>query len=68
MKITCCKVVRNGNDMFCDKDAETYYLNINSGYKFYKDVDLCCFCKDHDYKCGIEVTKEQAEQILELLK
>jgi ferredoxin len=51
----CCKnVATDGTYQSCDKEAEFFYLH--SG-------DICAYCKECHFVCGIKITKEEWERL-----
>lgn len=68
----CCKVTNSKSevvaDIFCNKDAATFYLEIHPTEDNHKDVDISPFCADHDYPwAGVKISKAQAQKIWDLI-
>lgn len=62
--MNCCKVIRSGKNLCCDKESTNYYVEFHPMGKDGYSIDLCTFCDKHDYPwAGIKITKEQAIEI-----
>ena len=55
MKLTCSKYISPDDttkpSVPCEKHAKTFYLH---------NDDICCYCAEHDYQCGEQVSEDAA--------
>lgn len=50
---TCCKVTSQEPFKLCNKEATHWYLH---------NRDICSYCEEHDYQCGVKIIKDLNEK------
>jgi hypothetical protein len=63
MTLPCGKYIYPGGSsmpgMPCEKPAKTYYLHNLHNH------DVCCYCEEHDYQCGEQISEDVAVAYIE---